>query len=41
MKRTALKDVYDSLNEDKYAIEIDPAVSERAGKALREMLKYG
>lgn len=41
MKRTALKDVYDSLNEDKYAIEIDPAVRERAGKALREMLKYG
>lgn len=41
MKRTALKDVYDSLNEDKYAIEIDPAVMERAGKALREMIKYG
>ncbi|HEX7502074.1 MAG TPA: quinolinate synthase NadA [Acidobacteriota bacterium] len=41
MKRTALIDVYDSLNEDKYAIEIDPAVMDRAGKALREMLKYG
>jgi quinolinate synthase len=41
MKRTALRDVYDSLNEDKYAIEIDPAIRERAGQALREMLKYG
>ncbi len=41
MKRTALSDVYASLNEDKYAIEIDPAVMDRAGKALREMLKYG
>ena len=41
MKRTALKDVYDSLQEDKYAIEIDPEVRDRAGKALREMLKYG
>lgn len=41
MKRTALKDVYDSLNEDKYAIEIDPAIRDRAGQALREMLKYG
>jgi len=41
MKRTALLDVFDSLDQDKYAIEIDPAVRERAGKALREMLKYG
>jgi quinolinate synthase len=41
MKRTALRDVFDSLNEDKYAIEIDPGISERAGRALREMLKYG
>jgi quinolinate synthase len=41
MKRTALKDIYDSLHEEKYAIEIDPAISEKAGWALREMLKYG
>jgi len=41
MKRTTLRDIYDSLNEDKYAIQIDPAISERAGRALREMLKYG
>jgi quinolinate synthase len=41
MKRTTLTDVYDSLHEDKYVIEIDPLVMDRAGKALREMLKYG
>jgi len=41
MKRTALKDIYDSLLEEKYEIEIDPAIRERAGRALREMLKYG
>jgi quinolinate synthase len=41
MKRTALRDVFDSLNEDKYAIAIDPAVMDRAGQALREMIKYG
>jgi quinolinate synthase len=41
MKRTSLQDVYDSLNEGKYVIDIDPAISERAGMALREMLKYG
>lgn len=41
MKRTSLKDIFDSLQEEKYAIEIDPALRERAGRALREMLKYG
>ena len=41
MKRTALLDVFASLNEDKHAIEIEPGISERAGRALREMLKYG
>jgi quinolinate synthase len=41
MKRTALIDVFASLERDQYQIEIDPAVMERAGKALREMLKYG
>jgi quinolinate synthase len=41
MKRTSLRDVHDSLSEDKYAIEVDPAVAERARRALREMLNYG
>lgn len=39
MKRTALKDVYDSLNEEKYEICIDPLVAEKALHALREMLE--
>lgn len=41
MKRTSLKDIFDSLQEEKYAIEINPALRERADRALREMLKYG
>ena len=41
MKRTSLRDLYDSLKDDKYRIEIDPAILERAGHALREMLQYG
>jgi quinolinate synthase len=41
MKRTTLQDVHDSLSEGKYEIRIDAAVGERAGRALREMLKYG
>ena len=41
MKRTALKDIYDSLFEEKYEITIDPPVREKAARALREMLKYG
>jgi quinolinate synthase len=40
MKRTALKDVYDSLNEEKYEITVNPAVADKALRALREMLKY-
>lgn len=40
MKRTALKDIYDSLLEEKYEIEIDPTIRDKAGLALREMLKY-
>jgi quinolinate synthase len=39
MKRTALKDVYDSLNEEKYEITVDPLVAEKALHALREMLE--
>lgn len=41
MKRTALQDVHDSLSQDKYVIEVDPEIAERAGRALREMLQYG
>jgi quinolinate synthase len=41
MKRTALIDVFASLERDQYEIEIDPAVMERAGNALREMLRFG
>ncbi len=41
MKRTSLLDVLASLSQDKYAIEIDPGIGQRAGRALREMLKYG
>jgi quinolinate synthase len=39
MKRTALKDVYDALHEEKYEITVDPLVSEKALHALREMLE--
>jgi quinolinate synthase len=41
MKRTALKDVYDSLNEEKYEITVDPVVGEKALHALRGMLEFG
>jgi quinolinate synthase len=40
MKRTALKDVYDALNEEKYEIFVDPIVADKARQALREMLKF-
>jgi quinolinate synthase len=40
MKRTTLKDVYDSLNEEKYEINVDRLVAEKALHALREMLKF-
>ncbi len=40
MKRTSLQDVYKSLLEEKYVIEIDPDIAQRAVKALDEMLKY-
>jgi quinolinate synthase len=40
MKRTSLQDVYDSLKEEKYEIEIDPEIARRAKKALEEMLQY-
>jgi quinolinate synthase len=40
MKRTSLKDIYDSLNEEKYEIILDEAVSKKAFAALDKMLKY-
>jgi quinolinate synthase len=40
MKRTALKDVYDSLHEEKYEIIVDPVVADKARQALMEMLKF-
>lgn len=40
MKRTSLKDIYDSLNEEKYEIILDDAISKRAFTALDKMLKY-
>ena len=40
MKRTSLRDIYDSLKEEKYEIRIDPEISRRAVKALDAMLKY-
>jgi quinolinate synthase len=40
MKRTSLRDVYDSLKEEKYEIAIDPEIAGRAKKSLDAMLKY-
>jgi len=40
MKRTSLKDIYDSLNEEKYEIILDDAISKKAFAALDKMLKY-
>ena len=40
MKRTSLRDVYDSLKEEKYEIIIDPGIAARAIKSLDAMLKY-
>ncbi|MCK4836450.1 MAG: quinolinate synthase NadA [Candidatus Aminicenantes bacterium] len=40
MKRTSLRDVYDSLNEEKYEIVIEESVSRKAFIALDKMLQY-
>ena len=40
MKRTGLADVRDALEMNRYAIEIDSAISRRAAGALRRMLDY-
>lgn len=41
MKRTSLRDVLAALAEDRYAIEIDPALIGKAAQALQAMLRYG
>lgn len=40
MKRTSLKDILESLKNDRYEITIDPTIAQRAKKALDQMLKY-
>ena len=40
MKLTALNDVYFSLKEERYAIELPEGINESAQKALEAMLKY-
>jgi quinolinate synthase len=40
MKRTSLRDVYDSLREEKYEIVIEAEIARRALNALEAMLKY-
>jgi quinolinate synthase len=40
MKRTSLRDVYDSLNEEKYEIVIEESISKKAFTALDKMLRY-
>jgi len=40
MKRTSLLDVYKSMEEKKYKIEIDPEISKKAVSALNKMIQY-
>ena len=40
MKRTTLKDIYLSLVNDRYEIEIEEEISRKALRSLNEMLKY-
>jgi quinolinate synthase len=40
MKRTSLRDVYDSLNEEKYEIQVEKTIAKKAVKALNLMIKY-
>lgn len=41
MKRTTLRDVRDSLNLDRYRIDLDAELGRQAERALRKMLQYG
>jgi len=40
MKKTSLRDIYDSLDQEKYEIQVDAHIAKKAVKALDEMLKY-
>jgi quinolinate synthase len=40
MKLTRLEDIYLSLKEERYKVEVEDNVASRARKALNEMLKY-
>ena len=40
MKLTRLEDIYSSLKEERYRVEIRDDIASRARKALNEMLKY-
>jgi quinolinate synthase len=40
MKLTRLEDVYLSLREERYKVEIEDNIARRARKALNEMLKH-
>ncbi len=40
MKLTRLEDVYLSLKEERYEVEVEDNIASRARKALNEMLRY-
>ncbi len=40
MKRTSLRHVYEALEYDRYALEVEEPIAQRAVHALNEMLKY-
>ncbi len=40
MKRTSLRDVYLALEKERYEINVQPDIAQRAVKALDQMLKY-
>lgn len=40
MKRTSLRHIYEALEYDRYEIEVEESIAQRAVHALNEMLKY-